>query len=165
VRLANDIAPEPGACEFLTVGCYIGPADRRPVCPFVRRIPDRPLSREEFEAGMVELTYVVWTKDPQHYRLTSSGTFVDAMAYLKPGIYLRNDFVEHYFDRMGDIGYLCDTYEDMLATIREIVADFPKERYEQQVENIRKGRVILEPETIAPRVRQILDSCGPEGKA
>lgn len=114
---------------------------------------------------MVELTYVVWTKDPQHYRLTSSGTFVDAMAYLKPGIYLRNDFVEHYFDRMGDIGYLCDTYEDMLATIREIVADFPKERYEQQVENIRKGRVILEPETIAPRVRQILDSCGPEGKA
>jgi hypothetical protein len=164
VRLANAIAPESEACEFVIVGYYNGPADGKPVCPFLRRIPDRPLSQEEFDVGMLELTYVVWTADPQHYRLTSSATFVDALTYLKPGIYLRNDYIEHYFDRMGDIGYLCDTYEDMLATIREIVAEFPKERYAQQVENIRKGCVILEPETIAPRLRQILDSCGPNLK-
>ena len=107
---------------------------------------------------MRKLTYVVWTAKPDHYRLTASGTFLDAMAFLKPGIYLRNDYIEYYFERMGDIGYLCDSCDDMVSTVREILSEFPTVRYQRQVENIRKGRIIFEPQTLAPRLRDIVGS-------
>ena len=158
-RLADDVAPSQETAQFLMAGFYIGPAEKKPVCQYVSDIPDRPLSLIEFKERVRNLTYVVWTAKPDHYRFTASGTFLDALAFLKPGIYLRNDYIEHYFNQMGDIGYLCDSYEDMVSTIRDILSKFPSVRYRQQVENIRKGRVVFEPKTLAPRLREIVKSC------
>jgi hypothetical protein len=156
-RLADDVASSSKPVQFVMAGFCTETAAQRPVCRHIPNIPDNPLPREEFEEQVRRLSYVVWTADPGRYRLVASGTFLDAMAFLKPGIYLRNDFIEHYFDRMGDIGYLCDSYEAMVETIKKIISEFPSDRYQRQVENIRKGRVIFEPETLAPRLRHILD--------
>jgi hypothetical protein len=122
-------------------------------------VPDRPLTRAAFESSIRQLAYVVWTTPPERLRLAPSATFVDALAFLKPGIYLRNDYLEHHFRRMGDIGYLCDSREEMVETIRAIISSFPLDRYRRQVENIRRGRAIFEPEALAPRLRAILDGC------
>jgi hypothetical protein len=159
VRLAEDVAPAPEEADFSLVGFYDGPANKKPVCQFIPKIPDDPLSREEFERGMSTLRYVVWTATPEDYRFTASATFLDALAFLKPGIYLRNDFVEHYFGRMGDIGYLCDNYAEMLEAVRGIISEFPAERYQRQVENIQRGRAIFQPETLAPQLRDIISAC------
>jgi len=158
-QLAQDIAPRPGNAAFIMVGFYNGPAQKKPICRYVPQIPDKPLSRKEFEDRLNRLSYVVWTAEPDHYRLSASATFLDALAFLKPGIYQRNDYIEYYFDRMGDIGYLCDSYEEMVAVIKAIILEFPIIRYQRQIENIRKGRIMFEPGTLAPRLRAIVDDC------
>ena len=60
------------------------------------------------------------------------------------------------FERMGDIGYLCDSYEEMRNIVLSILREFPLARYQQQCENIRRGRRIFEPQALAPRLRAIV---------
>jgi len=158
-RLADDVAPSQEIARFTMAGFYSGPAEEKPASLWISAIPDQPLPQEEFETLVHQTTYVVSTAKPDHYSLTASATFLDALAFLKPGIYLRNDYIEYYFERMGDIGYLCNSYDEMVETIRGIISNFPSIRYQRQVENIRKGRVIFEPETLAPRLRSIVESC------
>ena len=119
----------------------------------------RFLSPDEIADLVKPLHYAVFPYRKEDYQLVASAAFLDALAHLKPVIALRNPYFEHYFQRMGDIGYLCDSYEDMVSTVRGILSEFPTDRYRQQVENIRKGRVIFEPDTLAPRLRNIMESC------
>jgi len=159
-RVADDVAPSPERAIFVMAGFYPSNAKKKqPTSRYVPVVSNRPLTRTAFESLVRQLAYVVWTAQPDHYRLTASATFVDALAFLKPGIYLRNDFIEHYFRRMGDIGYLCGSHEEIVQTIRAIMSSFPVDRYQRQVENIRRGRAIFEPEALAPRLRAILDGC------
>jgi hypothetical protein len=144
--------------EFLLVGWHWGITEQSGVGKYVRGISDVPLSTEEFAARAKRVTYAVCLLAENHSRLTPSATFLDALSYGKPGIYLRNELFEHYFNRMGDIGYLCDSYEDVVRTATSILRDFPKERYQQQVENILRERHIFSPKFLAPRFRQIFDS-------
>ena len=159
VKLADDVSRYTGKAKFMMAGFYKGPAALKPVSRYISDIPGMPLSRKDFELRLNQLTYVVWTAKPDHYRLTASGTFLDAMAFLKPGIYLRNDYIAHYFDKMGDIGYLCDTFEEMVGLIHDLIADFPAARYQRQIQNIEIGRRIFEPDALSPRFKNIITSC------
>ena len=47
----------------------------------------------------------------------------------------------------------------MVTTIRAIISDFPAIRYQRQIENIRKGRVIFAPKTLAPQLQKIVNNC------
>jgi hypothetical protein len=60
---------------------------------------------------------------------------------------------------MGDIGYLCDSEEEMLDQMFSILAAFPAERYQAQRENILRARSIFEPATLAPQLRAIVSAC------
>jgi hypothetical protein len=163
-RVADDVAPSPEEAEFVMVGFYHPDASgNQPKSLYVPVVPERPLTRAAFESAVRQLAYVVWTTHPDRLRLAPSATFVDALAFLKPGIYLRNDYLEHHFRRMGDIGYLCDSREEIVETIRAIISDFPTARYRHQVDNIRRGRAIFEPQSLAPRLRAILESCAGQG--
>lgn len=157
-RLADEIAPCTTIARFVMVGFYSGPKGKKPYSRFIPVIPEHPLLREEYEVLANQITYVVSTAKLGNYRLVASGTFLDALAFLKPGIYLSNDYIKYYFNLMGDIGYLCDSYEEMAETIKNIISDFPMNRYKQQAENIRRGRAIFEPVTLAPRLREIMSS-------
>jgi hypothetical protein len=153
-KLADEIGQKYSNADFLLVGFYYGFNASSPNSIYVEGVSDQPLSVDEFQRRANGMTYSVWLAHPEHYRLTASATFIDSLAYLKPGIYLRNPYVEHYVQRMGDIGYLCDTFEDVLSTIRGILDDFPLDRYKQQVENIKKGRMIFEPKNLSNKLKQ-----------
>jgi hypothetical protein len=152
-NLADKIVPYYPDAEFILVGFFWGFNSSSPNSKFVTGISDQPLSIDEFHRRASSLTYSVWLATPEHYRLTASATFLDSLAYLKPGIYLRNPYIEYYFDQMGDIGYLCDNYEHVISTIKSILMNFPHDRYNQQVKNILKGRRIFEPDFLAPKLR------------
>lgn len=115
------------------------------------------LSPEELGRRISILSFVVLTQEPDHYKLVASVTFQDALAHLKPCICLRNPFIEHYFRRMGDIGYLCENDRAMFQVLSAVVHDFPLERYLEQCENIRRGRTLFSPEKVAPELRNILN--------
>lgn len=102
--------------------------------------PDRPLSREEFDQYANNIDYAIYFYQSTSYQLTASAALFDAFSYVKPIIALRNPFFEYYFSKMGDIGYLCDNYEDMKMVVLDILNKRPTERYKQQHANILAAR-------------------------
>jgi hypothetical protein len=143
--------------EFLAVG-FAEPSASRMTSPgtSVMGLSQTPLSSEEYARRAQSITYAVGLADPSHYRLVGSTSFLDALCYLKPGIYLRNPYIEHYFDRLGDIGYLCNSFDQVRDVVFSILREFPEDRYRQQSANILRGRRIFEPEAVAPRLRAIV---------
>jgi hypothetical protein len=124
---------------------------------WVHGLSREPLTEEEYRRRAASLTYAVMPLEPKKYRLSASASFLDALSFVKPGIYLRNDYVGDYFERMGDIGYLCDSPDEMGDVIASILAEFPMGRYRKQQENILRERRIFEPETLAPKLREIVE--------
>jgi hypothetical protein len=102
--------------------------------------PETPLTAEQFDYYASSIDYSIFTHTMDLYRLTASGALFDAFSYIKPIIAIRNPFFEHYFSVMGDIGYLCDDYDEMLSVISEILNHFPSDRYILQCNNILLGR-------------------------
>ena len=141
---------------FLLVG-YLSSWRDDAAYSFVSGISEKQLTTDEFIQRGLSLTYSVNTSNPDFYRFGGCSSFIDALFFGKPGIYLRNRYIEYYFDQMGDIGYLCDSIDEMICIIKSIIIEFPSERYIRQVENIEKGRLILTPKYLAPKLKEILE--------
>lgn len=105
--------------------------------------PKVPLSQENYSSYLEIIDYAVFFYREENYRLIASGTLFDAFSYLKPVIALRNPFFEYYFNKMGDIGYLCDNYEEIKELVLNILNNKSKERYRVQQGNILKNRDYL----------------------
>ena len=112
-----------------------------------------PLKQDEYEDFIKDIDYAVFLYDEDNYKLTASATLFDAFSHLKPIIALRNPYFEHYFDKMGDIGDLCDTYEAIKDLIISIVNNQPNERYINQQKNIFKGRNQFGLDKLAEKIR------------
>ena len=157
-QLAREIVPQAANVEFTLVGYLNRPTDPQVYIGAVSGVTEQPLSTDEFSRRAASLAYSVWCADPQRYRLAASVSFIDSLSFGKPGIYLNNPYIAHYFERMGDIGYLCDSLTEMQEAILSILRHFPTDRYRQQCENIQRERHIFEPETLAPQFRSIAES-------
>lgn len=159
-RIAAEIQREasPKPCQFVMVG-FVNQPGSYPVSDqdAVKGVSYTPLSVEEYARRASSLTYAVGTATPKKYSLVASNSFLDALSYIKPGIYLRNPYIEYYFSKMGDIGYLCDSYQEMRSVILSILKEFPLASYQQQCENILQCRKIFEPQVLAPKLRAIID--------
>ena len=143
--------------EFVVVGFLADPPETVPdPGGEVRGVSRTPLPLEEYCRRARELTYAVGLADPSHYRLVANASFLDALRFGKPGVYLRTAYLQHYFDALGDIGYLCDSGEEMEAVVCSILEEFPAARYRQQCENIQRGRRLFEPQQVAGQLRAIL---------
>ncbi len=123
----------------------------------VKGVSYTPLSIEEYARRASSLTYAVVMASPKIYNFGASTSFLDALSYVKPGIYLRNPYIEYCFGKMGDIGYLCDSYQEMRSVMLSILKEFPLVRYKRQCENILQGRKMFEPQVLAPKLRAIVD--------
>ena len=115
----------------------------------------RPLDREMFSAYAKEIDYSVFLYRPGSYRLTASGAFFDALSYVKPVIALKNPFFEHYFNRFGDIGYLCSSYAEVRDCVMEVIRSKPEDRYREQCRNILAAREEMGIPQLAGRFRTL----------
>jgi len=154
-HLAKEVREQTERAEFLLVGFLSSTADCADY-PAVAGCSKEPLSAAEYKERAISLAYVVSVAKPENYRLVASASFLDALLYTKPGIYLRNPYVEHYFQQMGDIGYLCDTYDEVRETVLGLAKQFPTERYRKQCATIRQGRRLFTPDCVAMQLRKTL---------
>ena len=157
-RLAKDVRSSAAGqrAEFELVGFVSDPELRKAYSEHVLGMGPEPLPRDEYDRRAARVDYLVSLADPEPYRFTASGTFLDSLSFVKPGIYVRNPFVEYYVRRMGDVGYLCDGPARVLQKIREILTVFPADHYSAQCRNILRGRKIFEPDSLAAGLRRIL---------
>jgi len=160
VQLADEIGGEFPEARFVMVGHLSTGADRMRFGTARWDFPGSPLTQAEYAQRAREVTYAVSVTDPYVYRVGASTSFLDALSSVKPGIYLRNAYLEECFARMGDIGYLCDTLDDVRDCIRSVLRDFPVARYREQCRTILTMRHIFEPATISARFRAIVEEVG-----
>jgi hypothetical protein len=96
-----------------------------------------------FEENIKQADYFIYFfKEKSLYDLCPSGTFFDAIKYRKPIISLRNPFFEFYFNKLGNIGYLCNTVEEMNEVINEILLN-KNEFYQDQVNALNRAVCVL----------------------
>lgn len=111
---------------------------------------------DEYARRVRTSTYLVGPYDPTHYRLTASASFLDSLAFAKPGIFLRSEYLEDCFSQLGDVGYLCDSVEEMHEIMHSIILEFPAERYAQQCTNILQNRARYSPEAVGAQLARLL---------
>lgn len=118
---------------------------------------NKPLSRNEFDKYAKEIDYAIYFYPPYSYQFTTSGAFFDSISYKKPVIVFRNDFFKQYFDLAGDIGYMCNDYNDMIDTVSKIALVPPVKEYAKHFQNINKIRKILSIESLAEKAKRIFE--------
>lgn len=157
-RLAEDIgrAGLGDRSEFTLIG-YLNDKRLEHLLNSRLNIPSayKPLDRGRFSTYAKEIDYSVFLYRPSSYRLTASGAFFDALSYIKPIIALKNPFFEHYFNRFGDIGYLCSSYSEVRDCVAEVVRSKPEDRYQGQCRNILAAREEMGIPRLADRFRAL----------
>lgn len=76
----------------------------------------RPMSREDFDAKVLSLDYILCLYPVNSYRLTASGVAMDSLEYLKPIIGLKNHFLSA-MPHSEEIGFLYDTVDGVIGRI------------------------------------------------
>ena len=79
------------------------------------------LPREEFDAQIQELDYLLYLYPVDSYKLTASGAVLDAVKWHKPIIALHNEYFD-FFMKDAPIGYLAYSMAELEQIIRQIVA-------------------------------------------
>lgn len=114
------------------------------------------IERKNFEILIKKIDYSLFFYDNQHYQLCASGAFFDSVNFQKPIIALKNDFFLYYFNKLGNIGYLCDSYEEILDRILWILDKQPHNEYILQQQNLKKAKQIIGLKNIEKSIREIM---------
>jgi hypothetical protein len=104
---------------------------------------DEPLSDYQFKKEVLKLDYILFFYDNDIYELSPSGVLFDAIECQKPILAFRNDILSFYFNKLGDIGYLCDDFDAMTSIIDRLINNFDLGEYEIKVDNLKKTKEML----------------------
>lgn len=79
------------------------------------------LPRERFAELVHNLDYVLFLYATDSYKLIASGAIFDAISFGKPIIALKNDYFVSIFEQCGEMGYLCDSLDEIYNLILNIL--------------------------------------------
>ena len=83
-------------------------------------IKNRRFTRLELEDILLRVDYFIFLYEEESYELTTSGAFFDAIAYLKPMVFLNNHCFDHYYEQYK-FGYKCQNINGMLLTLDTVI--------------------------------------------
>ncbi|MEX6688442.1 hypothetical protein QTN47_13090 [Danxiaibacter flavus] len=81
------------------------------------------LDQGTYDKKISQQDFILFFYPDATYRLTPSGAFLDAVSHKKPVIVLKNNFFETYFNKAGQIGYMCDSIADMCECIEKEITN------------------------------------------
>jgi glycosyltransferase involved in cell wall biosynthesis len=108
-----------------------------------------PVPSAQYAQLLGSITYAVFVYPTDAYRLRASGALFDAIGAAKPVIALRNAYFEYIFGLVGDIGYLCDSMDELRQVCEQVILDFPSERYMAQQSRLADAQHRFSPDAIA----------------
>lgn len=118
--------------------------------------PDAPLPLDKYAAHARQLDYAIMLHGAGT-TLNGSGVLFDAFSYLKPVIALKSPFFSAYFDKMGNIGYLCDNYADLKRRVLDLLDHPPFDEYLLQRQALLTGREQLRIPVLAATLRRKME--------
>jgi glycosyltransferase involved in cell wall biosynthesis len=144
--------------EFILIGRNISKISKEELKDYViTPSSDKPLDRAKFDEIAGKIDYIILLHKARYYRFTASGVFFDALLYIKPIIAIKTSFFDYYFNKLGDIGYLCDNYEELRDVVLNIISTYPIDRYSNQQQELLGGRKLLDIDRISKRFAEIWD--------
>jgi hypothetical protein len=114
--------------------------------------PNAPLPLEKYATHARKLDYVILLHGAETL-LQGSGVLFDAFSYLKPVIAIKSPFFSSYFEKMGNIGFLCDRYADIKRLVLRLLNNPPVDEYLLQREALLAGREQLQVPVLAATLR------------
>lgn len=115
-------------------------------------LSDQLIDRKIFEESIEKNDYTVFFYDNSYYKMCASGAIFDAIKFEKPIIALRNDFFEYYFNLFGNIGYLCEDYNELRTKIEWIIRYQPHAEYKIQLNNLKQAKQNLSLDNITKKL-------------
>lgn len=97
---------------------------------------NKPLDSESFDAALKKCDYGLLFYDSSKYRFTASGAIFDIITQHKPVICLSNTYFKYVFDKMGDIGFLCENKDELFNIISDIIRTHDDSLYIEKQKNI-----------------------------
>lgn len=73
-----------------------------------------------YTAYIKEMDCIIMLYDTNGYKLTASGSILEAIWNLKPIIALKNDYFDYLFSKFGKMGDLCESVDDMFLCIKNM---------------------------------------------
>jgi hypothetical protein len=159
LALARDFKQSrPGEITFHLVGFPAAGADLSEFAVLHDPLPADWPTRLEFVEKLAALHYVCLPLKPVYYRLSASGALIDAITWLKPIIATRIPIIADLFARFGDIGYLCEDFDEMRTAIETLTIKPDQDRYDRQVANLRRIQACRLPAALASEYRSIVET-------
>jgi hypothetical protein len=123
---------------------------------------NQPIPNDRYIELITKSDYsLIFLLDDEYvYRM--SGSLLDSIQFQIPIIALKHVFVAELFDKGGDIGFLCNDFEEMQEVVNQIVLKNPKfvDRYRLQVLNLKRLAEKFYPEQAAAIINNEIDVCG-----
>lgn len=91
--------------------------DQFPLLHFIPSNPRNFLSYDLYNSHVKSLDCILFFYNLNTYKLTASGAIFDAINHCKPIIALRNDYFSEIFKICGEIGFLCESVDEMYLKI------------------------------------------------
>lgn len=129
--------------------------------PLTEKIGLERLPRETFTLGLRRLHYVCVPYHGAHYALSASGVLVDAISFAKPIITLRQPITTSLFEEHGDVGYLCEGTDDMLAQVCGLMERKDAARFGRQRDNMRRACYARMPKNLNHRYGKLIGQMAP----
>lgn len=114
------------------------------------------LSYSEFNSSLEKITYACYPYSSDSYRFTASGAVFDAIKYLKPIIYIKNDYFDGIFQGL-DVGYRCNDKAEFIAVIQKLNAHDYADEYKRYVANLKHIQKKFEVNTVAGNLFSIIN--------
>lgn len=153
-----DDAVNNDSCRFSIIGRLIE-SDIKHINPNVEieSKNDQPIPNERYIELISNADYSLIFLLEEEYVYRISGSLLDSIQFQIPIIALKHTFINELFEKGGDIGFVCDNYEEMQEVVNQIILKNPKfiDRYSLQVENLKKLSEKFFPENAAAAIIEL----------
>lgn len=120
------------------------------------------LPPEEYRERLKSVHYAIWLGEPSAYRLKASGSFLDAITMGKPIVYLKDDFIDYYFDPQKPFGFPGSDIVEIEKILMRLAHDPPDDSYNRMAHAALGTGRRFSPEKIAPDLCSIILSARSE---
>lgn len=113
------------------------------------------LPSETYLSNIQLMDYILMLYDTNGYKLTASGSILEAIWNEKPIIALSNEYFKYLFEKYGEMGVLCDSVEELHSSIISINDNPHKQIW---VKNMQKTKSLLLPQNNIQTLINIINS-------
>jgi len=120
--------------------------------------PGKRLDRADMERHAADIDAFLMLYPKHRYRLSCSGSMLEALSYVKPILHLGNPCIEPFDRPDAPIGHRAESPEELARVITRMIDDYPTARADlaRCRQNILKLREELSMENLAPMLRRAL---------